>query len=189
MTSTKAPDGQMKQWNPADVMVLDKDSGPFEYGPQNQSYYLASEADALIAKLREENKELRELADTHDADFESLDKRWQDELTAERALVARLQERISVQEATLAIADKHWASLNEQANDLAATVIAERARAEAAELDARRYRWMRGNGAIVSRGIGVPVQHSCFGVGLDDVCDKMLSAESAMSATEGKGEV
>jgi hypothetical protein len=54
MTSTKAPDGQMKQWNPADVMVLDKDSGPFEYGPQNQSYYLASEADALIAKLRDE---------------------------------------------------------------------------------------------------------------------------------------
>jgi uncharacterized protein YeaO (DUF488 family) len=47
--------------------------------------------DARIAELERENKELRELADTHDADFTALDQRWQAELAAERARAEALR--------------------------------------------------------------------------------------------------
>jgi hypothetical protein len=44
--------------------------------------------------LQAERDELRELADTHDADFEALDKRWQAEVTALQSQLAQLTQQM-----------------------------------------------------------------------------------------------
>jgi hypothetical protein len=42
---------KVKRWNPVGRMVLDHKSGPFEMGPQDESYVLASDFDALQSQL------------------------------------------------------------------------------------------------------------------------------------------
>lgn len=57
-------------------------------------------------------------------------------------------------------------------NNLADKLLAfhKEASAEMAR-DAERYRWLRGNGAIISREAGIPVHKASFGIGLDAAID------------------
>ena len=66
----------------------------------------------------------------------------------------------------------------ERANEWRDQAEKQRIRAEAAEalaaaykLDAERYRWIRGNGAIISRAAHIPVRYAEFGIGLDAAID------------------
>lgn len=42
--------------------------------------------------------------------------------------------------------------------------------------DADRYRWLRGNGAIIERGADIPAQKICYGIGLDAAIDAVREA-------------
>jgi hypothetical protein len=45
---------------------------------------------------------------------------------------------------------------------------------EEARKDAERYRWLRGNGAVISRGPKIPVQYCRYGIGLDEAIDQAI---------------
>jgi hypothetical protein len=57
---------------------------------------------------------------------------------------------------------------------------------EAAERDAARYRWLRGNGAIISRAAEIPVQYAHHGIGLDAAIDAQLALSTQPTASEGE---
>lgn len=64
--------------------------------------------------------------------------------------------------------------IEELERDLAAAQEARQraeADAESNRKDAERYRWLRGNGAIISRAAGIPVHLAHFGIGLDAAID------------------
>jgi two-component SAPR family response regulator len=47
--------------------------------------------------------------------------------------------------------------------------------------DAERYRWLRGNGAIISRDAEIPVHRACFGIGLDAAIDAAIAKATPIS--------
>jgi hypothetical protein len=107
--------------------------------------YIAPEADALLADLRgklqtaqHENKELRELADTHDADYEAMDAKYLAELK-------QLQQQLEAERATACKEADLRRQLQTENVRLFGELTAERAKVREIEPDARRYRWLLAN--------------------------------------------